>query len=104
MKLIIKRSQDTGFMGGTSFILEARAELSSEEKALIDKYKAHKEVLYSVGDRTYTISSLTSGTRDKCKDVTILLNNEEVYKNACRHLKTLLGVMKTFGGEEEIEF
>ena len=104
MKLLIKRSQDTGFLGGTSFILEAKVELTSEEKAIVDKYKANKEVLYSSGNRNYTINDLTSGTRDKCKDVTILLDNEEVYKNACKHLKTLLEVMKSFGGQEEIEF
>jgi len=104
MKLLIKRNQDTGFMGGISFILEAKVELTQEESELVKKYKAHKEVLYSAGNRQYTINDLLSGSRDKCKDITILLNNEEVYKNACVHFKTYLEVMRSFGGEEVIEY
>jgi len=104
MKLIIKRDQDKGFLGGISFILEAKVQLTPEEDGLVKKYKAHKEVLYTRGERRYTISDLLNGARDKCKDITILLNNEDVYKEACKHFKTLLGVMASFGGEEVIEF
>lgn len=104
MKLILKREQDKGFLGGISFVLEARVVLTPQEEELVKKYKAHKEVLYTTGDRHYTINDLLQGTRDKCKDITILLNNEEVYKDACSHFKTLLEVMSSFGGEEVIEF
>jgi len=104
MKLIIKRDQDKGFLGGISFVLEARVVLPPEEEDLVKKYKAHKEVLYTEGDIRYTINDLLNGTRDKCKDITILLNNEQVYKDACNHFKTLLEVMASFGGKEEIEF
>ena len=34
----------------------------------------------------------------------ILLNNEQVIKDACANFKTLLGVMATFGGEEVVDF
>ena len=104
MKLIIKRDQDKGFLGGISFVLEARVVLTPEEEELVKKYKAHKEVLYTKGDIHYTINDLLQGVRDKCKDISILLNNEDVYKEACNHFKTLLGVMASFGGEEVIEF
>ena len=104
MKLIIKRDQDKAFLGGMNFILEARVQLTSEESDLIKKYKAHKEVLYSRDRGAYTINNLVDGVREKCKDITILLNNEEVYKEACKHLKTLLEVMRSFGGEEVFEF
>ena len=56
------------------------------------------------GNLRYTINDLLNGVRDKCKDITVLLNNEEVYKEACEHFKTLLEVMASFGGEEVIEF
>jgi len=104
MKLIIKRDQDKGFFGGISFVLEARVQLIPQEDELVRRYKAHKEILYTKGDRVYTVSDLLNGVRDKCKDITILLNNEEVYKDACKHFKTLLEVMESFGGEEVIEF
>lgn len=42
MKLIIKRDQDKGLLGGISFILKARVELTPEESDLIKRYKAHK--------------------------------------------------------------
>ena len=105
MKLIIKRDQDKGFLGGISFILEAQVVLTPEEEELVKKYKAHNEVLYTIGEReAYTIKDLLNGVRDKCKDVTILLNHEKVYKEACNYFKTLLEVMASFGGEEVIEF
>ena len=104
MQLVIKRNQDKGFLGGISFILDARVLLTPEEEKLVKKYKAHKEVLCTKGDLTYTINDLLTGVKDKYKDITILLNNEEVYRDACKHLKTLLEVMRSFGGQETVEF
>lgn len=104
MKLIIKRDQDRGFLGGINFILEARVELTPEEEELVKKYKARREIIYTKGERPYTIGDLLSGVRDKCKDITLLLNNEEVYKEACKNFKTLLEVMASFGGEEVTEY
>jgi hypothetical protein len=104
MKLIIKRDQDKGFLGGISFVLEARVVLTPEEEELVKKYRAQNEVLYNKDKIEYTAKDLLHGVRDKCKDVTILLNNEDVYKEACDHFKTLLDVMASFGGEEVIEY
>ena len=109
MKLIIKRDQDKGFMGGMKFLTSFRVELTPEESELVIKYKAHKEPL------TYTekkgvnipglkINDLINGVTYKAKDITIVLNNEEVIKDACNSFKTYLDVMASFGGEEVIEF
>ncbi len=51
-----------------------------------------------------TVSSLMRGNTEEVKDITVLLNNEQVLKDACKNFKTLLDVMATFGGEEVIEF
>jgi hypothetical protein len=114
MKLIIKRNQQaqTGVFGGhkgMTFLLSYRVELTSDEKALIAKYKAeHHALTYTSRDGTQlpkdTISSLIQGTTEEVKDITILLNNEQIIKDACKNFKTLLEVMATFGGEEVIEF
>ncbi|MCL5772854.1 MAG: hypothetical protein M1536_00545 [Firmicutes bacterium] len=115
MKLIIKRDQvaQTGFFGGhkgMSFTLTCRVDLTEQEKALIAKYKAENYPLTFTGyhDGTQvpkdTISSLTQGITAEVKDITILLNNEEIIKGACKNFKTLLDVMATFGGQEVIEF
>jgi len=104
MKLIIKRDQDKGFLGGMSFVLDARVELTPEEEGLVKKYKAQKEVLFTEANKHYTISDLLKGVRGKCKDVSILLHNEEVYKKACADFRLLLDVMASFGGEETSEF
>lgn len=93
-----------------SFNLTYRVELSPDEKELIAKYKAENHPLtYTTGrDGTQipkdTISQLMQGVTEEMKDITVLLNNEEVVKNACKDFKTLLEVMATFGGEEVIEF
>ena len=54
--------------------------------------------------RRYTISDLMDGIKDKCRDVSVLLENESVYKESCKYFKTLLDVMASFGGEEVVEF
>ena len=94
MKLIIKRDQDKGFFGGISFVLEARVQLTPQEDELVRRYKAHKEVIYTKGDRIYTINDLLNGVRDKCKDITVLLNNEEVYKQYFGHFLERKGLTK----------
>ena len=105
MKLVIKRGQDKGMLGGMNFVLEAKVELTGEEQELVKKYKADREILFTQGEKyAYTIGSLINGTRDKCKDIKVLLENEEIIKNACSNFKILLEVMAKFGGEEVIEY
>lgn len=104
MELIIKRSQDKGFLGGMKFVLEAKVILDEEEKNLIKKYKANKEVLFSSSNRDYTIDDLIYGIKDKVKDISILRKNETIYINACEYLKQLLLVMKSFGGYSKFIF
>ena len=115
MKLIIKRDQkaQTGIFGGhkgMTFLLSCRVELTPEEKALIAKYKAEHHPLTFTTDREGrqlvkdTINSLMLGTNEEVKDISVLLNNEEIVKGACKNFKTLLDVMATFGGQEVIEY
>ena len=115
MKLIIKRDQEakTGLLGGHKgmrFILSYRVELTPEEQALVTKYKMENYLLTCTTDKNgdkisfHTIGSLMRGGTEIVDDVTILLNNEDVLKKACRNFKTLLEVMATFGGEEVYEF
>ena len=115
MKLIIKRDQkaQTGVFGGhkgMSFLLSYRVELTPEEKALVAKYKAEYQPLTFGKDRDGnevpkdTINGLMQGVTEEMKDISILLNNEQTVKDACKNFKTLLEVMATFGGEEIIEF
>jgi len=92
-----------------SFTLSYRVELTPDEQDLVAKYKAeHHPLTFTSRDGTKipkdTISTLTQGVTEEMKDITILLNNEEVIKNACRDFKTLLDVMATFGGEEVVEY
>ena len=104
MELIIKRNQDKGFLGGMKFVLEVKVNLTEEEKALIKKCKAHKEILFTSNERRYNINDLIIGIRDKVKDISVLQQNEDIYINACEYLKQLLEVMKSFGGEYKLDF
>ena len=114
MKLIIKRDQkeQKGVFGGhkgMNFLLSCRVDLTPEEQELISRYKVEEYTLTykTVGDTQVPglkIGDLVRGTSYEVKDVTTLLNNEEVIKGACKDFKTLLLVMASFGGEEVIEF
>lgn len=116
MELILKRDQDKGMLGGIKFTLEAKAVLTAEEQELVKKYKANKYVLFdskeqshlggfiNVGPISYTINDLAVGIKDKVKDVSILLQKEQVLIEACKNLKNALDVMKSFGGEYRVIF
>lgn len=115
MKLMINRDQEvkTGILGGhkgMTFVLKCRVELTEEEKELIAKYKADNQPLTYTTDREgreiprYYVHSLTGGIIERVQDITVLLNNEETIKEACKGFKTLLDVMSTFGGEDIIEY
>lgn len=118
MKLFIKRDQKahTGLLGGSKgmiFILSYRLELTPEESALVTKYKIEEYPLTFQKDGrdregnqipSMTVRRLMFGGKDEVKDITVLLNNEQVLKDACSNFKTLLGIMSTFGGEEVVDF
>lgn len=51
-----------------------------------------------------TIGSLMGGQSFKCNDITEILEYEKNVKEACESFKNYLEVMKSFGGEEVIEY
>lgn len=114
MKLYLRRGQAKGMLGGTSFELTARVELTPDESSLVSKYKADKEVLLEKQiaipfmNRTVAlninIGTLTKGQSFKCKDIADVLNYEGGVREACQNFKTYLDAMKNFGGEEVIDF
>lgn len=115
MKLILKRDQkaDTGVFGGNKgmiFQLTYRVELDSEERELIKKYKVGDHGLTFITDKNglklphTTVNKLVNGFTDTAKDISILFNNEETVKEACKEFRILLDVMKTFGGEQVIDY
>lgn len=116
MELLIKKNQDKGMLGGIKFILEAKVILTPEEQELVKKYKAHKYVLFNSEEKnymggvftqgpiSYTINDLIVGMKDKVKDVSLLIQKEKIYVEACKNLKIALDVMKSFGGDYKYIF
>jgi hypothetical protein len=109
MKLIVRREQDQGFLGGMNFILHCKVNLTSQETELIKKYKAHKEVLVhkerggvKIGE--IKIGDLVEGVKFKAKDITELLSTEDTVKEACGSFKNYIEIMASFGGEQVIEY
>ena len=114
MKLYISKKQASGMLGGIKFELSARADLTPEESGLVNKYKAHKEVLLKKEIKipltgralviNLTIGSLTTGQTFKCDDIGEVLEYEKNVKESCEAFKNYLAVMKNFGGEEVFEY
>lgn len=114
MKLYIMRDQSKGLLGGVKFELTARVGLTNEESELVKKYKTEKEVLLKREIKIpftgralsfgLTIGSLTAGQTFKCNDITEILEYEKNVKEACEAFKNYIEVMKSFGGEEVIEY
>jgi len=114
MKLYIKRNQASGMLGGIKFELSGRVELTPEEAALIKKYKvekqtlAKKEIKIPFTSRALvvdvTIGSLVSGQTFKCDEIGDIMEYESVLKSCCQNFKLYIEAMRTFGGEEVVEF
>lgn len=122
MKLLLRRNQRSGMLGGNpTFTLDARADLTSEEKAVIKQYGLGSSMLYQrldeadmpkgfLGAGSFYARQLEVHVRDleegfhfECKDVMEMLGVEEQLKAAAQGLVNLLRAAATFGGEEVIE-
>lgn len=114
MKLAIQRSQQDikGMLGGhkgVSFTLYYRLLLTPDEEELVQRYKLEE---YPVTWRSFegtrlpndTIGNMVAGRSQTLSDVTTLIQNENVVKEACDDLPVLFEVVRTFGGEEVIEY
>jgi len=126
MKLLLRRDQKSGLLGGApKFILYARAELTDDEATSLKKYKAGKTVLYQkmeMTDRgsgllglasrlafnamniTVTVDDLVSGKQVECKDILEMVAVEQQIREACENFKSVLEAAATFGGEEVVEY
>lgn len=114
MQLVIKKDQSKKLMGGMSFELLAKVQLTENEAALVSKYKADKEVLMKKEFKipftgraivlNITIGSLIAGQTFKCNDIGEILEYENSVKESCEAFKNYIEVMGSFGGEEVIEF
>ncbi len=126
MKLLLRRDQKSGLLGGSiTFTLNVRAELAPEEVQNIKKYKLGKTMLYErmkmadpgsgllgLASRlalkainlTVSVDDLTGGKQIECKDVVEMLAVEEQIREACQTFKAVLDAAAHFGGEEVFEF
>lgn len=126
MKLVLRRKQKSGMLGGgVKFILEARAELTAAETAHVKKYRMGKTMLYQkmeLADRgagllgvasrlafkmmniEVTVNDLVNGTHLECKDIVEMRAVEEQIKEASQTFKEILDSAAQFEGEEVIEF
>jgi hypothetical protein len=116
MQVVIRRNQadmKTFFGGhkGVAFSLYAKANVTPDERALIDRYKVGSQVVagyrgeYNGKEQVmaYSIEDLVNGKTAELTSIESLLALEDSIKDGCRNLKTLLLVMSTFGGEEIID-
>lgn len=114
MKLIINRSQhdQKGMLGGhkgVQFTLRYRLELTDEEQQLVERYRLSA---HTITTRTFqgreipgtSIADMLRGQSNIVSDVTHLIREENVIKNACDELPVLFDVCRSFGGDEVIAY
>lgn len=94
---------------GVDFTLAYRLELSPEESELVGRYKLGGYVLtrHTVQGQEIaddTIASMLTGRTQTLSDAITLLRNEEIVKQACDALPPLFDVVRSFGGDEVIEY
>jgi hypothetical protein len=124
MKLLLRRDQKSGLMGGVTFQLDVRADLSDLEKRNISKYKLGKTVLYTRGELvdkgsgllglasrlafkamniSVSVNDLVDGKRVECKDIVEMLAVEGQIREAAVTFRQVLEAAAHFGGEEVVE-
>lgn len=109
MRLVVSRAQEDrkGMLGGHKgvlFRLYTRLELTEEEEELLSHYKMWNYSLFNRGQMPVTIKDLAEGDLQTVENVEILLRNEEIVKRALDQLPLLMEVLRSFGGEEIIEY
>ena len=109
MRLVIHRSQadKKGMLGGhkgDAFTLSTRLEFTDEESQLLEHYKMWDYGLLSRGQLPVTIRQLVQGDSQTVENVEVLLGNEDIVKRALDQIPPLLGVLRSFGGDEVIEY
>ena len=109
MRLIVNRGQydKKGMMGGhkgVSFTLATRLEFTDEERQLLEHYKMWQYSLFTRGPLPVTIRQLVEGDSQTVEDVEILLANEEIVKRSLDQVPPLLEVLRSFGGDEIIDY
>jgi hypothetical protein len=114
MRLHIRRDQQEvkGMLGGSrrmSFTLRYKMELTEEESEVVRRYRLEYYPLTwrtIQGTRTAddTIGNMVEGRSQTVTDVTTLLANEKIVKDACDALPALFNVVRTFGGREIVDY
>jgi len=125
MKVLLRREQRPGILGGTPvFSLTVRAQISDEEADNIKKYRLGacelytnrlfrpevdsvkgfaKDLIAQAKATTLTVDDLWKGKKIDCKDIIEMLAIEEQIKNASAMFKAVLESAARFGGEEVLD-
>ena len=114
MKLRLVSGQSKGLMGGISFEVKGKVELTSEERELIRHYKMEgtpvlkkkaKNIWGQVTDIEVNVfvKNLLSGDSFKCKSLDEVISYRESLISACQNLKSYLDVARAFDNEEIID-
>jgi hypothetical protein len=119
MKLVLQKNQKSGFTK-IIYVLEAKVELTDDEKKNIQKYKIGKTLLFTnMADRgsgvagmvsralmgiEITVNDLVNGKKIEVKDFFQMFTMEDQIKEACKNFKAILDAMASFGGDEIIEY
>lgn len=123
MKLLLRRDQRAGLLGGKPvFSLSVRADLSEEEQANIRKYKLGETELYASHEITggsgllgvasrlaykamsinVSVNDLVGGKKVECKDIVEMLAIEDQIREAAKTFAQVLSAAAQFGGEEVV--
>jgi hypothetical protein len=102
-----------------TFMLDAQAELTPQEREFVPKYKMGSTMLYTnMADRgsgilgavsraikgiEVNVDDLVNGKHFECKDILEMVSIEEQLKEASHNFKIILDTAAHFGGEEVIE-
>jgi hypothetical protein len=82
----------------------ARLVLTDEETDIVTKYKLGEHVLTTAKYSITKVDDVIRGTTNAWSDLDIVIRNEQVLRDACATLPSMLDYCRSFGQEISLEF
>lgn len=107
MRLVVQRSYEPpkpGEQYPSPFKSRARLELTDEEAEIVAKYQLGDHVLTTSKYSVTKVDDVISGTTNSWSDLDVVMRNEQVLRDACAGLPSLISYCRSFGREISFDY
>jgi hypothetical protein len=107
VRLIVQRRYEPpkpGEQYPSPFKSHARLELTAEEAEIVAKYNLGDHVLTTSKYKVTRVDDVIKGTTNSWSDLDVVMGNEQVLRDACAGLPSLISYCRSFGQEISFDY